>query len=62
VAVRYVALGIVGMAVALVGILKTLYPLVALGVVLIIAAFFWFSSTNQGTPAPGKGSDSIPTA
>jgi hypothetical protein len=53
-AVRHIALGVIGMAVTLVGILRALYPLVAIGVVLIFAAFFWFSRTNQGSRAPGK--------
>jgi hypothetical protein len=43
------------MAVTLVGILRALYPLVAIGVVLIFAAFFWFVRTDQSSPAPGKG-------
>lgn len=58
-AVRYIVLGVVGMALALFGILRTLYPVVAVGVVLIFAAFFWFVRTNQGTAAPGKDDDSI---
>ena len=56
--VRYLIVGILGMALALFGIMRTLYPLVAIGVVLILAAFFWFSRTNQGTPAPANGDDS----
>ncbi len=53
--VRYLIVGILGMALALFGIMRTQYPLVAIGIVLILAAFFWFSRTNQGTPAPAKG-------
>ena len=53
--VRYLIVGIFGMALASFGIIRTLYPLVAIGIVVILAAFFWFSRTNQGTPAPAKG-------
>lgn len=56
--VRYLIVGILGMALALFGILRTVYPFVAVGIVLILAAFFWFSRTNQGTPAPANGDDS----
>lgn len=58
-AARYIILGVLGMALALFGALRPLYPLVAIGVVLIFAAFFWFSRTNQGTPAPAKGDGSM---
>ena len=57
--VRYLIVGILGMALALFGVMRTLYPLVAAGVVLILAAFFWFSRTNQGTPAPANGDESM---
>jgi hypothetical protein len=60
--VRYIATGIVGMALALFGAMRSLYPLVALGVVLIFAAFFWFARTNQGSPAPAKDEESMPRA
>ena len=56
--VRYLIVGILGMALALFGIMRTLYPAVAAGIVLILAAFFLFSRTNQGTPAPANGDDS----
>ena len=56
--VRYLIVGILGMALALFGIMRTLYPAVAVGIVLIVAAFFWFSRTNQVTPAPANGDDS----
>ena len=56
--VRYLIVGILGMALARFGIMRALYPAVAIGVVLILAAFFWFSRTNQGTPAPANGDDS----
>jgi hypothetical protein len=49
------------MALALFGIMRPLYPVVAVGVVLIFAAFFWFVRTNQGTPAR-QGDDSIATS
>ena len=56
--VRYLIVGILGMALALFGIMRTLYTAVAVGIVLILAAYFWFSRTNQGTPAPANGDDS----
>ncbi len=56
--VRYLIVGILGMALALFGIMRTLYPAVAVGIVLILAAFFWFSRTNQGTPAPAGPEES----
>ncbi len=56
--VRYLIVGILGMALALFGIMRALYPAVAIGVVLILGAFFWFSRTNQDTPAPANGDDS----
>jgi hypothetical protein len=55
VAVLYIAVGLVGLALALVGIFQVLYVLAALGAALIFAAFFLFMRTNQGTPGPGKG-------
>jgi uncharacterized protein YqgC (DUF456 family) len=51
VAALYVLIGIAGMALALIGAIQPIYPLVAVGVVMIFAAFFLFSRTNQGTPA-----------
>ena len=50
--VLYLALGIAGVALGLVGFMEQIYPLVAVGAVLIFAAFFWFVRTNQRTPAP----------
>lgn len=56
-AVAYIIMGIVGMALALFGIVQALYPVVAIGVALILAAFFWFVRSGQGTPAPAKEDD-----
>ena len=53
-----IVLGLAGMAIALAGALAPIYPLVAVGVVLIFAAFFLFSRTNQGTPAPAGPDES----
>jgi uncharacterized protein YqgC (DUF456 family) len=58
VAALYILIGIAGMALALVGAIQPIYPLVALGVVMIFAAFFLFSRTNQGTPAPAGPEES----
>jgi len=48
----YILIGLAGMALALIGVFQQLYPLVALGVATIFAAFFLFARTNQSTPAP----------
>ena len=60
-AALYILIGIAGMAVALIGAMVPIYPLVALGVVAIFAAFFLFSRTNQGTPAPAHPDESSRT-
>jgi hypothetical protein len=52
VAALYILMGIAGMALALIGAMVPIYPLAAIGAVMIFAAFFLFSRTNQGTPAP----------
>ncbi len=57
-AALYIILGVAGMALALFGALAQVYVLVAAGVVLIFAAFFLFSRTNQGTPAPAGPEES----
>ena len=54
----YILVGVAGMAAALVGVMRPLYPLVAVGVVMIFGAFFLFSRTNQGTPAPAGPEES----
>lgn len=54
----YILIGIAGMAVALIGAMVPIYPLCAVGVVMIFAAFFLFSRTNQGTPAPAHPDES----
>jgi uncharacterized membrane protein YbaN (DUF454 family) len=59
--IRYLALGILGLVIGLVGTLKPIYPLAVVGAAMIFAAFFWFARTGQGTPAPAKHDDSIPT-
>lgn len=59
-AALYILLGVLGSALALVGVLQSLYPLAALGAALIFAAFFLFSRNNQGTPAPAGPDDSSP--
>ena len=59
-AVSYLILGIAGSALALSGFFSQIYVLVALGVAMILAAFFVFVRTNQSTPAPAKGEDSFP--
>lgn len=51
-AALYIVLGLLGSTLALFGAFEQIYLLVAAGVVLIFAAFFLFSRTNQGTPAP----------
>jgi hypothetical protein len=53
--VLYLAIGILGMAAALVGVFGAIYPLAAVGAAMIFAAFFLFVRTNQGTPAPANG-------
>ena len=60
-AALYIVIGIAGMALALIGAMAPIYPLVAIGVVMIFAAFFLFSRTNQGTPAPAHPGDSSRT-
>jgi hypothetical protein len=61
-AIKYLVLGIVGLVIGLVGTLRAIYPLAALGAALIFAAFFWFARSGQGSPAPGvKEDDRIPT-
>ncbi len=57
-AALYIVLGVLGSALALFGALEQVYVLVALGVVVIFAAFFLFSRTNQGTPAPAGPEES----
>lgn len=57
-AALYIILGVAGMALAVFGALQQVYVLVALGVVLILAAFFLFARTNQGTPAPAGPEES----
>jgi len=57
-AALYIILGVIGMALALFGVLQQMYLLVAGGVVLIIAAFFLFARTNQTTPAPAGPEES----
>ena len=57
-AALYILIGIAGMAVALTGAMVPIYPLVAVGVVMILAAFFMFSRTDQGTPAPAHPDES----
>ena len=59
-AALYIVLGLLGSALALFGALEQVYVLVAAGVVLILAAFFLFSRTNQGTPAPAGPDESRP--
>ena len=54
----YILIGIAGMAAALIGVMQSLYPLVAVGVGMVFAAFFLFSRTNQGTPAPAGPEES----
>jgi uncharacterized membrane protein YbaN (DUF454 family) len=61
VAALYIVIGLAGMAIALVGAMQPVYPLVAVGVVMIFAAFFLFSRTNQGTPAPAGRDESSRT-
>jgi hypothetical protein len=58
VAALYLILGVLGSALALFGAFKQLYVLVGAGVVMIFAAFFLFSRTNQGTPAPAGPEES----
>jgi hypothetical protein len=58
VAALYIILGVLGSALALFGALQQVYVLVALGVVLIFAAFFLFARTNQGPPAPAGPDES----
>lgn len=55
--VAYIIVGIVGMAVALFGIVQTLYWVVAIGMALILGAFLWFARSGQGSPAPAKEDD-----
>ena len=57
-AALYIVLGVLGSALALFGALQQVYVLVGLGVVMIFAAFFLFSRTNQGTPAPAGPEES----
>ncbi len=57
--IRYLILGIIGMAIALTGIVMVNYLVAALGGALIFGAFFWFVRSNQGTPAPAQPDDSV---
>ena len=59
-AVLLLVLGIAGAALTLLGFVTTTYPVVAVGVALIFAAFFAFARSQQGTPAPAKSDDSMP--
>lgn len=59
-AALYIVLGLLGSALALYGALEQIYVLVAVGVVVIFAAFFLFARTNQGTPAPAGPDESSP--
>lgn len=51
-------LGVAEMVLASFGALQQVYVLVAGGVMLILGAFFLFSRTNQGTPAPAGPEES----
>lgn len=57
--IRYLILGIIGMAFALIGIFAVNYLVVAVGGALVFAAFFWFARSNQGSPAPAQPDDSV---
>jgi uncharacterized membrane protein YbaN (DUF454 family) len=58
VAALYILIGVAGMALALIGAMVPIYPLTALGAVMVFAACFLFSRTNQGTPAPAHPDES----
>ena len=61
VAALYLLIGIAGMALALIGAMVPIYALAAIGAAMIFAAFFMFSRTNQGTPAPAHPDESSRT-
>lgn len=60
-AARYVALGVIGSAIGLYGAFTKALLVLALGLVTIVAAFFWFALTNQGTGTARKGDESVRT-
>ena len=60
-AALFILIGIAGMALALTGAMVTIYPLAAVGVVMILAAFFLFARTDQGPPAPAHPDESSRT-
>ena len=47
------------MIVALLGILRVNYLVVAVGGALVFAAFFWFARSNQRSPAPAQPDDVV---
>jgi hypothetical protein len=52
--ISYLLLGLLGLAVTLVGIMADITWLVPVGVATIFGAFFWFVRGRQGTPIMTK--------
>ncbi len=52
--IPYLLLGLLGLAVTLVGTLTDLYWLIPLGMAVIFGAFFWLVRGRQGTPIMTK--------
>ncbi len=50
----YLVLGILGVAVGLIGTTAKVYWLIPVGLAMIIGAFFWFVRARQGTPIMTK--------
>lgn len=52
--ITYVLLALVGLAVAMVGTTAEIYPLIPLGLAILLGSFFWFVRHRQGTPIMTK--------
>lgn len=57
--IGYLVLGLLGLVLGLIGVLRANYVLAFLGAVLIVAGFLWFARTGQGSPAPGREDDTV---
>ncbi|HEX2046799.1 MAG TPA: hypothetical protein VHF27_03485 [Acidimicrobiales bacterium] len=52
--IPYLLLGLLGLAVTLVGTSAEVYWLIPVGMAVIFASFFWFVRGRQGTPIMTK--------
>ncbi len=58
--ITYIVLGLLGMAVTVVGTTTKAWGLIPVGVALIIGAFFWFVRARQRTPIYTKDHGASP--